>query len=229
MSGRYHIRNGERGNALWLILVTIALLAALTLTISSLSDSTEQSGNVERARIQASAIMRHTAGVREAIERLRVAGTGEAQMSFDVSYLSSSLYANPNCTGSDCLIYGSAGGGISYEVPDTDWLESSASGNTRYGEWEYSGANAVPAVGTARPELLAYLSYLREDLCTQIDSMLNVAGGIPTDGDGFDTTTFQGAFSASGTIDNMDGYEAGCFKDGGGTRGYVFYQVLIKR
>ena len=41
----------ESGNALWFILIAIALLAALTVVVTRSSDTVEQSGDVERQRI----------------------------------------------------------------------------------------------------------------------------------------------------------------------------------
>lgn len=220
-------RKSESGNALWFILLAIALMAALTIAISRSSDTSEQSGDVERARIQASDIMRYGASIRESTDNMRLRGIGESALSFENNVAATS-YVNANCTGGDCLVFGSAGGGAYYKKPDLSWLDSAHSGSARYGEWEFSGANAVPGVRSANPELLMYIGYLDKSLCTQINAMLDIAG-IPADADGIAATAWQGAFAASATIDNMDGLESGCFEDSTGARAYTFYQVLIKR
>lgn len=220
--------HNESGNALWIILLAVALLAALTATISRSTDTAEQSGNFERFRIQASDIMRHASSVRESVNRLRMHGVGENQMSFDVSDLPAGLYTNANCGSSDCLIYGSAGGGVSYREPVADWLDSTHESDPRYGEWEFFGENDIAGVGSASPDLIMALGYLKENLCGQINNMLDI-GATPVDADGFDVTNFQGTFQATGTIDNMNGAEAGCVEDSTGDRGFMFYQVLVKR
>lgn len=223
-------RHPESGNALWFILLAVALLAALTATISRSTDTAEQSGNVERYRIHASAIMRHTASIRENVNTMRLNGFGENEISFDVSFLSPSLYANPNCTAQDCVVYGSAGGGASYLVPSSDWLDADYEGDPGYGEWEFTGANIVNGIGSANADLLMYIGYLQPALCSQINNMLGISNNpFPTDGDNFDTTRFQGVYAAAPqVIDNMDGHESGCFRDEDG-REYTFYQTLIKR
>ncbi len=220
--------NDQSGNALWIILLTVALLAALTATISRSTDTAEQSGNIERHRINASDIMRHTSSVREAVDKLRMTGIGESQMSFDVSFIPAALYANPNCSSSDCLIYGSSGGGISYRKPNSEWLDSDHSGDPHYGEWEFFGENDVLGVKSTAPELVMALGYLKETLCAQINVMLKISG-IPADANGFNTDPFQGGFATSSVIDGMNGAEAGCLDSAIAGRGFVFYQVLVKR
>lgn len=223
------VNTKESGNALWIILLAVALLAALTATITRSTDTVEQSGNIERFRIHASDIMRHAAGVKEAVNRLRMTGIGEGQMSFDVSFLAG--YTNANCTAGDCLVYGSAGGGASYRQPAADWLDVSYDGDAQYARWVITGDNHVTDISSANPELVMLVRFLKENLCTQINNMLDIPG-IPTDPDGFGTTAFQGDFSDTpAEISSTE--EAGCFRyDSAPVDGefeYVFYQVLIKR
>lgn len=223
-------RADESGNVLWFILLAVALLAVLTATISRSTDTSEQSGNVERFRIQASDIMRYSASMRETIDSMRLRGVAENAVSFENDFTSAD-YTNGTCL--DCLVFGSAGGGAYYKTPSADWLDSTSEGSARYREWEFSGTNNVPSISSANPELIMSLGYLRQGLCIQINNMLgisNPSGVPPVDGDGLDDTAFQGSFVATDTIDNMDRFEAGCFEDGSsGGRDFTFYQVLIKR
>ena len=214
----------ESGNALWFILLAIALLAALTATISRSTDTAEQSGNVERFRIDASDIMRNSASLREAVNSLKLQGISENDISF-VNTFTSVDYSNGVCF--DCMVFSSSGGGASYRKPNTSWLDSTHSGDTRYGEWEFSGTNDVVGVRSTNADLIMYLGYLKENLCTQINTMLGIAG-IPTDA-GFDQTAFTGTFANTADIGGMNGAESGCFEDTSGDRDFTYYQVLVKR
>jgi len=209
----------ESGNALWVILLAVALMAALTATISRTSDTAEQSGNFERFRVHASNMMTHAAGVKEAVNRMRMTGIGENQISFS-SALSGSC--------GECLVYGSAGGGASYEPPNPEWFDSTHNTEAGYGQWEFFGENDVAGVGTGGADLVMALGYIKENLCRQINVMLKVPGE-PVDADGFDTTPFNGSFASSDVISGMAGAEAGCFEDQSGGRYFTFYQVLVKR
>jgi len=220
-------RRNEQGNVLWFILLAVALLAVLTVTISRSSDTTEQSGNIEQYRIQASDIMRYSAGIAQEIDNMRLRGISENNISFE-NGVTATDYTNGTCQ--DCLVFGSAGGGAYYKRPSTDWLNSAHSADSRYSEWEFSGTNIVPGLRSANPELIMYKAYLKQGLCAQINALLGISGNIPVDGNGMSVTAYQGSFAASETIDNMDGLEAGCFQDTGASgRDFTFYQVLIKR
>lgn len=245
-------RPDESGNALWIILLAVALLAALTAMISRSSDTAEQSGDIERYRIDASNIMRYTDGVKEAVSNIQLRGFGENQISFENDF-SSSDYTNPNAAGClDCLVYGSAGGGISYKIPDSEWLDPAESGNTHYGEWYIPVKVCIPEVGRGDAgcnadsvndeELMIVLPWIKEGLCREINAML----GVTPTGDpppqvssaafaaGYPIFTGSLAGESAELIDGPDaleGVEAGCFEGSGtppsGT--FHFYQVLIKR
>ncbi len=244
--------NPQSGNALWFILLAVALLAALTATISRSSDTAEQSGNIERYRIDASDIMRHTNGIKEAVNAMRLRGLSENRISFENNFTTAD-YTNANAAGcSDCLLYGSAGGGASYRVPNSTWLDSAQSGNTHYGDWYIPVQVCVPEIGrggagcgsdtTNNEELIMVLPWVKAGLCSEINSMLGVTtvGDPPPQvtGDAFVAgyPVFTGSLSGEGGeiidgADALEGVEAGCFEGNGtppaGT--YHFYQVLIKR
>ncbi len=221
-----HSYQKESGNALWFILVAVALMAALTVTISRSTDTAEQSGNVESFRVKASDIMRHSSSIQRAVNDMRMRGLSENELSFENSFTSAD-YTNGTCA--DCLVFGSAGGGMSYRTPGTGWLDAGHSADPRYREWEFTGTNIVPGIRSANADLIMYVGYLKQALCTEINTLLGVTG-IPVDGNGINTTAYQGAFANTSTIDNMTDLEAGCFQDtGASARDYTFYQVLIKR
>ena len=220
-------RDNESGNALWFILLAVALMAVLTMAVSRMSDTTEQNADIERYHIQASGIMRYTAGIKQTVDTMRLRDVSESTMSFENS-VTATDYSNANCSGGDCLVFGSAGGGAYYKTPDTGWLDSAHSGDARYGEWEFTGTNSVLGMSSARPELIMSISYLNAGLCAEINALLNISG-VPADADGFDTTAYQGSFAGASAFDNMDDHESGCFQDTGVGRDYTFYQVLIKR
>lgn len=228
------IGHKEAGNALWFILLAVALLGALTAAISRSSDTAEQSGDIERYRIDASNLMRHSASIEAAVNNMLMRGIGENQISFDNDFVSGATYVNGNCSTSDCLVYDGAGGGVNYKTISSTILDANSNGEATFTEWEYSGANAVEDVNTTEPDLIMFLSYLERDLCRQINRLLKipeVSGDVPEDSNGFEADTpFVGSFASSATIDGMDGHEVGCFNDSsGGGRNYTYYQVLIKR
>ncbi|HEY8192017.1 MAG TPA: hypothetical protein VIG74_06295 [Alphaproteobacteria bacterium] len=223
----------ESGNALWFILLAVALLAALAVTITRTSSSTEQEGDIERQRVMASDLMRFAASIEQTIERMRLNGMSENEISFEIAALPG--YANPRCSSDSCKIFDAEGGGISLKTPPTFANDGSA--------WFFTGANSVEGLvndGTGATssddnELLMILPGVTEGLCGRINAELGIAG-IPQDTTKADVATkFAGTFTNGQVIENMAGKRTGCFQgnqdDGGAdiSAKYYFYHALIAR
>lgn len=225
--------NGESGNALWFIMLAIALLAALTVTISRSSETTEQVGDVERQRVLASAIMRTAASVQQAVEQMRLKGVSENEISFENEFTSG--YANSRCAGDSCKIFHVKGGGLTYKGPPDDANDG--------GQWLFSGANNVEGAGTdgtgptssTDNELLMILPGVAPALCGRINTELGISG-IPQDAGKSDVATFYtGTFPDGETIDAAPGKKTACYQgdqNGGGgdiSDTYYFYHTLVVR
>lgn len=222
----------ESGNALWFILIAIALLAALTVAITRSSDTTSQNGNVERQRIEGSDIMRYAASIQQAVEQMRLRGLSENEISFENGFVSG--YANPRCTDNGCKVFHVEGGGITFQ---------SAGSNASAQPWLFTGADSVAGVGedgtgetsSEDNELLVILPGISQGLCGRINTELGIAG-IPQDTANADVATmYTGTFPNGRVVENMGGKKTGCFEgnldDGGGNISgtYYFYHTLIQR
>ena len=222
----------ESGNALWFILIAIALLAALTVVVTRSSDTVEQSGDVERQRIAGSDIMRYAATIEQAVEQMRLRGLSENEISFENSFVSG--YANARCPDNGCKVFNVEGGGINF---------TSASSNVSASSWLFTGADSVTGVGedgtgetsSADNELLIMLPGISQALCGRINTELGISG-IPQDTGNADVATkYVGTFPNGRVIENMGGKKTGCFEgdvdDNGANIGgiYYFYHTLIQR
>lgn len=220
---------GTQGSAIWFVLVAVALLAALTMTMTRSSDTIEQSGDVERARILASDLMRYTSGMKAAIDKMMVQGISESDLCFHTSDWGNNDYlggVGDPCSDSDLgntnHVFDVEGGAVPFRTFDfvTAWL--------------ILGSHAVLNLETAAPELIIQ-AQVSGSICREINILLNIpnpANDAPADVIQ-NVTPFIGAYTLAApdnTIgDNaadLEAREAGCRKDGGN---YFFYQVLIKR
>lgn len=212
----------ERGSAIWFILVAVALLAALTMAMTRSSDSVEQSGDVERARILSSDLMRYTGGIKAAVEKMLIQGKSESDLCFHDAGWGHNDYNGASCTESANRIFGTGGAGLVRR--DFDFVTG----------WDILGSHAVQNLETAEPELIIQAQISRA-LCREINIMLNITN--PADDAPEDIiqniARYNGTFllaAPDNTIgDNFAGFagkQAGCRKDGSN---YYFYQVLIKR
>lgn len=246
---------GQKGNAIWFILLAIALLAALTLAISHFSDTAEQTGNIELDNIQASQILRITKGWDQAVNQMQ---THEISAN-DISFASAggmAGYANPNCAADNCRFFQTGGGAQTYAAPDTAWLDSINSAAAFYGQWIFTGKLCVQGVGDiseavgtncntdpAASELAVLLPYVKEGLCIQLNNLLgipNPGGKPPADtGDIWAASPqFTGTYATGTNIGvgdaNLYRKPSGCIEGSGsaatppsGT--FTFYHVLLAR
>lgn len=246
---RNHRHSLESGNALWIILIALALLATLTITVTRSSDTTEDSGNTEQNRIAAGEIIRYAQSVEQIIQRMQMNGISENDISFENDDVSG--YENANCTTGDCKIFDVEGGGLTYKTPKTDWLDKSQSAQALYGEWFFPNMVCVSGLddGTActdgdsvlNEELVIILPYIKKSLCIALNKLANVTnpGGTPPQDDSDSWLATEGKFAGTYDIDGaviddsseLTGQKTGCFE--GDTHpaagSYHFYHVLISR
>lgn len=247
-------RQSESGNAFWFILLAIALLVALTVTITKSGENTEETGQRDRDRIQASDILRQAKSIENAVQNMRMAGIPENDISFENTFVAG--YTNPNCqAGKSCMIFTADGAGLSYKAPPEEWLDGTKSGEALYGDWYFTGTACIPDVGTGAAgcaatasthELIIALPWINESLCAEINRLSGITPASPppqANNAAYTAafTPFIGSFGDDGVATddseiNSGGGEfvrhsTGCFRGGASdpAGGYHFYHVLIPR
>ena len=95
-------------------------------------------------------------------------------------------------------------------------------------DWVFSATNDVINVGTTATDLIMFLPDVKSSICSQINRVLDST--FAADETDLDFTEFTGSFTATETIDQANGQEAGCVNyDDGADTNPLFYYVLIKR
>ena len=239
-------KDSQAGNAFFIILIGIALLAVFGMVVTR-SSSTDTGATNERDKIAATSIIQYGNVVKGAIDQMRSNGISESDISFSNNIVSGygTVGANPSAE-----VFNVSGGGITYEAPNASWLDSTYSAQTGYGQWIFNGVNAgrlnvgTPA-GTAAfcptascVELTLILPYVKKSICTEISKRFNLlSGGNPIqDANTISFTKFTGTFSYNGEFIGdaaglMNSTYEGCV-EGGGTPAagtYHYFKVLIAR
>lgn len=213
---------GEHGNAIWFVLVAVALLAALTMSMTRSSDTVEQSGDIERARILASDLMRYTGGIKAGIDRMLITGISESDLCFHATEWGHNDYNGTSCAQNANRLFDVAGAGLSWRT--FDFVTG----------WDIFGSHKVDNLETTAPELIIQ-AQVNASLCREINILLGIPNpsNIPPSDIIQNVIRFNGSYllaAPDNTIgDNavsLAGKEAGCRKDGSN---YFFYQVLLKR
>lgn len=218
--------NTQRGNALWFILIGVALLGALTMILSRGGSGVDQSGDFEQRQVKVSQMLRYAKSLEAGIQQMRLRGVSENDVSFwhdsdgNGTEDASDDYFNANCTTPDCHIFDVGGAGLTYTPP--------ASGLSDATDCVFSSSNIVDDIGTTAPDLIMMLPQVKTSVCAHINRILGSSySGTES---GVDFTEFTGSYTTAQTINFADGQEAGCvdYDPGGGVEP-LFYYVLIKR
>jgi hypothetical protein len=167
-------RPHENGNAIWFVLVAVALLAALTMAVTRSSDTTEQTGDIERARIQASDLLRYIKGVEAAVDNMLLRGISESDVCFHDSGWGNNDYNGASCANSANRIFDIEGAGLAWRT--FNYVTS----------WDIFGSHLVQDLETSNTDLIMQ-AQVSGALCRELNTML----GIPIQAAMHRKTTFR--------------------------------------
>ncbi len=244
----------DRGNALFIILVTIVLLGMLTYTVVSTSDILDQNTDSQNAYMQASEILRHAGDIDRAIEKVMLVNNCTlAEISFDhedredfdtTGYYQNTLSRPDN----SCHIFDNAGGGAAYQVPPQS---AGVEGGTEY---NFHSNLEVSEVGANGQSDLIMTTFVNQDVCYHINGILdgeNPSGNPPDfsaaaslnvpanadesypdrlpNSDGFNAPSFTIGGDGAGEAVVLKGRPTGCFLASNSLGKYIFYHVVVSR
>lgn len=233
-------KNYQRGSALFMILMAVALFAALAFTFSRGLQQGSENLSERQADLAATDVLGFaTKAERTVAGMLQKRGRSEVDMNFAGL---NGTYTNTYCNTDACKIFSPEGGGIAPVYPMARWLDTSQSAELYYGSWYVTARFCVQDVGdsstclgTGGTDLLLILPYLQKRLCERINLKLGIPSPVPViaapgsiDAGGKFDGSFNPGSQVVWTDAALDGRNAGCFSDTSlGT--YHFYQVLIAR
>ncbi len=231
-------RKGDSGNAMFYVLIGTVLFAALSYAISQSTRGTSSALSEEKAGLAATEIIEFATTLATATGQIVLRGYGAGEIDFRNNIVPG--YNNAGCSDEYCRIFGAEGGAVIYKTLPEEWLDNAYSAAPGYGQWVFSGRNAVVEVGdSATEDLVVFLPYLKLEVCKAINNRLGVTN--PFDAPPKDTGTldgfankFTGAFAPADALSLSDpekGRMAACFEgDAAPPAGsYHFYQVLVAR
>lgn len=251
----YNCRRSEKGNVLFIILITIALFGALSFAVSHMMRGGDPSAVMsEKDGLFAAEIIEKARQFRQATQEMRMNnGCAVENISFEHPLLSG--YEHTPAAPELCHLFHPSSGGVNYSRPPADWLDKSQSARNGYGHWFFTGESCVFGVGTggsdcatangnSDSELIAVMPWITLSICKEINAALGVTGKGEAPpraaGESWDSaiTKYTGSFTQEGAIQSsgsdasvLTGVIAGCFE--GGTSppqgSYHFYQVLVAR
>lgn len=243
-------KHSQRGNAIIFILIAIALFGALAFTFMRGAKTGQGDLTVGQAKNAAIEIIQSGSTVEKTVNRLMTKRCSENQLTVQGSGVAGYTNAAAPVDGS-CSVYGGTGG-LTYNAPQSSWLDSTHSAATNYNSWLFTGGTIVQNVGSETGvcsghegscvELTMILPYVKREVCIAINNQLGVANtsGEPPSETGYTAASkFTGTFAIVGSsIFGDDGASAairgklaGCFYAGTSPadNGYHFYSVVWAR
>ena len=164
----------SKGNAIVIVLIMIALLGALTLTLTRMGSNNNDISQ-EQAQVIASQVLRQAKTLEAATSNLLAKGCSITQLSFDNSLVSG--YTNlQSPADKSCWLFDLAGAGLAPPIPPTGSNDGSA--------WFYSSNNSIMGVGPEREtsagcvsncrELLMILPIVKDSVCKAINQNIGL-------------------------------------------------------
>lgn len=179
--------NHETGNVVLFILLAVALFGALSYTFMRGSQTGTGNMTQQQAKIAAQEILDYAQTFGKAIDRLRIKGCSENQISMDYDIPAVTGYENPNAPADlSCHLFDNNGGKLSYRAPLAQWLDQSKNSQTDFGSLIITGKSCIFGIGENKgqcaanstaddQELLLIIPYVRKEICDQMNIIMNSA------------------------------------------------------
>lgn len=189
---RFNTINAARGNVLFMLLIAIALLAALTVAVSR-SDQGGVTLNREQASLNVNKVIGFGTDLKRGVEGLLRSGISEASLSF--AHLELPGYGTPDSNPTN-EVFNIRGGGVAFVS-----LPNNISDAT---QWEIHGYTAAPGVGDAdRADLMLVLPAVKDGFC----EAYNAKAGLTAQPVGCvynASNRFSGAFASGGGVNVLN-------------------------
>jgi len=158
-------RRNESGNILFMILLAIVLIGALTVAIQSGNNAETSNIDDEALVIRASEIQRYASELERAVGYVLSNGHSEVDIRFahgDAHADYGDLSADTDTTDQ---VFARDGGAAKYRTPPSSITTSAGQA------WEFYGGTHMPQVGSARPDLIAVLPNVTQAFCDKINAL----------------------------------------------------------
>ncbi|HEU4838469.1 MAG TPA: hypothetical protein VFS88_03550 [Micavibrio sp.] len=243
--------HSEEGNALFLILVAVALFAALSFVIVYSTRSGAGSTSEEKPRLVASQILNYSISVTTGLNRLIARGCRLDEINFEHEPFDGSdpKYLNPNSPDDfSCHVFHAQGGAVPYQIPPAEAQDIPPGKTADMQEYYYNLSHQVPGVGTDNlgtgtadsKDLMIIMPYVSLEVCRAFNKAINREyEAPPEDTNTLDIVGFAGgdiAAMGSSDIEDADGilhgqaaaciYAASLSGAATADDGYYFYNVI---
>lgn len=230
--------SSSRGNALFLILIAVALFAALSFAFTSGSRNSGSIAGKEQARLRADEVIGYGNGLRVIVDRMILLGgasdinTGGNGVLFSASGANAAYGAVGAQPGTE--VFNASGGKAAYQNPSPEICLSSPC------SYEFTGQYTVTGVGSDGASELSMLVVDIDPLvCQAMNNTLGLGWSSIPMGGALTLTRFNGTnygdagganpITLTGGANEFAGKRAFCYQESGGAKRYIYLHVLRAR
>ncbi len=234
-----HGRHNECGSVFFYILLGVILFGTLSYVVAKGMRGQATTAMSERqAELTASNIISYSQKVSRGVNRVRLNGCSESEISFHHGLWGHTQYEHTPSVDNKCKIFHPDGGNVTFvelAKQHDEIIESMA-------RFIIVGRSEIDGIGTtcgadSCTDLYIFLRLIHADnVCRQLNEILGISPTLPIDGGIYGDTRFTGSFSYGNTLTNAAFTKqiAGCYQDNSetytdGTPYYDFYYVLLER
>lgn len=235
-------KQGQRGNAIFAIILGVILFGALTWAVTQANRGQGNLGQTETSLILASQITSNPSSIRQTADLMILKGRTGAELRFNADQ-STAAAATTDPTDFDYLanVFNPAGeGGAAWSQPPADSLTDltcittlaysvgAAATGDRAGCWYYKRNVTLPGIGiNATADVVIALPNLKQGVCEQIN--LKLFGATTIEASGIALASWTTAATAvdmtAGTY--TSGRPFACVQNTGGD--YLYYHTIVER
>ncbi len=230
------MKNYQNGNALFLILIAVALFAALSYAITQ---SGRGGGSIskEQAVIAASQVTQYAASVHTAVQRMIIGGITPSSICYGGSYNGNSLCSAPEQN----RVFDQSGGGVIFQCASETQVDLTyCCGDTVVTNWRFRGIHRtndkgfyIKDVGTntnvSGRDAFAYLASVKPAVCQQINKGLGL-DPTPVDDTAFSYNMGADTYNTGGnTITAYPGQPFACIGEDALSYPSNYYHALIEQ
>jgi hypothetical protein len=214
---------GVRGNALIYILLTLALLAGLTMVLSSGASTGGDDLAADQVELATTRMVAYAGSAKNAVDQMMMSG----------SQFSDLVLLRPDQVGFDAgsnihKIYHPAGGGLTFKEPTTDIFVTAT--DAPVPGWYFTNETNVEWTPSAADDLVFVAYRIHLNICENINKKITGSADIPV------LTTVNKVYLAtadggvSGALDTAvcpqcEGYPSLCIANNGHTA-YIYYNII---
>ena len=166
----------EKGSVIFWILAAIAMLAALSFALMDGSRTGASNLTEQQTRIAAQEILDYADTVAKSVQKLRLRGCSDNEISFENSTYPTDTFNPRSPTDKSCHVFDKSGGSINYKMMPSEWLANTIEphqipASIYRNHVGFIGSSKISGENN-KAEIAMVIPWISDAVCEKIDDIL---------------------------------------------------------